>query len=177
MRNDELFSPDCPDNHAKKLVLGYVMSGLLDGKGAYMPDRLLAVQYEVYMKWLAAVRTSTTSFDCGFYEWLGRSCDAAFALRTGDLVKHDGRYCVVARRRTREVTWVNYWRLRNGTPVQEPWPQPMREVELRSPDGKVFVVDVLRGPVEPADIPQEVLALACRKAKDCPMMKGGHDGE
>ena len=177
MRNDELFSPNCPDDHAKKLAKFYVMRGLTDERGTYFADTLLARQNAVYEEWLAAVRGSTTSFDCGFYEWLGRSCDAAFALRPGDLVKYSGVYCVVARRRTREVTWVISWRLRNGMPVQEPWPQPMREVELKDPDGKVFIVDVLNGPVEPADIPPEVFALACEKAKGCPMMKGGRDGK
>lgn len=173
MRNDELFSPNCPDNHAKKLVDGYVMRGLTDGRGAYSIDRLLARQHAVYEEWMAAVRESTTSFDCGFYEWLNRICDAAFVFKPGDLVKYNGLYCVVARRRTREVTWVNSWRLRNGMPVQEPWPQPMREVELKDPDGKVFIVDVLNGSVEPTDIPPEVFALACEKARECPMMKGG----
>ena len=177
MRNDELFSPDCPNDRAQKLVMNYALRGLGDNRGTYSSDKLLAKQHAVFLEWLAAVRGSTTSFDCGFYEWLGRSCDAAFALRPGDLVKYSGVYCVVARRRTREVTWVNSWRLRNGMPVQEPWPQPMREVELKDPDGKVFIVDVLNGSVEPADIPPEVFALACGRAKDCPMMKGGRDGE
>lgn len=173
MRNDELFNPNCPDDRARNLGKRYVMRGLTDDHGTYSIDELLARQHGVYEKWLAAVRESTTGFNCGFYEWLSRSCDASFVFKPGDLVKYDGDYCVVVRRRTREVTWVNSWRLRNGMIVQEPWPQPMREVELKDNDGKVFIVDVLHNrSVEPADIPPEVFALACEKAKDCPMMRG-----
>lgn len=173
MRNDELFSPHCQDDSVKALVKGYVMRDLLDDHGAYYPEKLLARQYAVYEEWLAAVRESTTSFVCGFYEWMSRDCDAAFVFKSGDLVKCSGRYYVVVRRRTREVTWVNSWRLRNGKTVQEPWPNPITEVELKNPDGKVSIVDVLCGCIKPADIPPEIFALACGKAKVCPMMRGG----
>lgn len=177
MRNDELFSPACPDEHAKRLVNGYVMRGMKDGRGAYSPDRLLARQLEVYAEWLAAIREYSVNFGCGFYEWLNRDSDSAFVLKPGDLVKCSGSYCVVVRRRTREVPWTNSWRLRNGKPVQEPWPPPMHEVELKDSDGKVIIVDALHGAIEPANIPPEVFALACGRAKDCPMLKGGRDGE
>jgi len=177
MRNDELYSPNCPDDHAKKLVTNYVLRGLVDGRGTYSPDKLLARQHAVFLEWLAAVHESHPLFACGFYEWLCRNCDAAFVFKPGDLVKYDGRYCVVAQRRTREVTWVNSWHMRGAFTLQEPWPLPIREVELKDPDGKVFVVDALHGSVEPADIPPEVFALACGRAKDCPMLKGGRDGE
>lgn len=173
MRNDELFNPGCPDGHAKRLVNGYVMRGLLDDRGSYSVDGLLARQHAVYLRWLAAVRESNIGFDCGFYEWLCRACDAAFVFKPGDLVKHDGRYCVVTRWRSRAVTWMDSWRLRNGEVVNIPWPREIREVELKDSGGKVSFVDVLGGSIEPADIPPEVFALACGKAKDCPMMKGG----
>lgn len=174
MRNDELFSPHCQDANTKALVMGYVMRGLLDNNGAYTRDRLLARQYAVYEEWLAAIRESSSGFVCGFYEWLSRGCDAAFMLKPGDLVRFGDRYYVVIRRRTRELTWESSWRIRNGRPVNlVGWPKPVTEVELKDSSGKVIIVDVLRGSVEPADIPLEVFALACEKAKGCPMMKGG----
>lgn len=173
MRNDELFSPHCPVNHAERLVLAYVLHGMTDVRKSYRPEHLLAKQHAVYEEWLADVRKVTTSFDCGFYEWLRRDCDAAFVFKPGDLVKHDGRYCVVTRRRTYGVGWTNRWRILNGMTVNEPWPHPMREVELKDPDGKVFLIDGMHESIEPADIPPEVFALACEKAKGCPMMRGG----
>lgn len=176
MRNDELFRPWCPDGRSRQLVLGYALRGLLDCRSTYRTEDLLARQYAVYEEWLAAVRESTTGFDCDFYEWLDRGCDAAFVFRPGDLVKSDGRYCVVSRRCPCGIDWVKSWRLRNGRPVQESWPQPMTDVELKDSNGKVFIVDALAGVVEPADIPPEVFALACEKAKGCPMLKGGRDG-
>lgn len=178
MRNDELFSPHCPDEHAKNLVESYVMRGLVDGRGTYWPNKLLARQYDVYLEWLAAVRESADGFNrCGFYEWLSRDCDAAFVFKPGDLVKHDGHYCVVVRRCPSRVDWVNSWRLRSGTPTQEPWPDSLNTVELKDSDGRTCVVNALAEGIEPADIPPEVFALACGRAKECPMMKGGRDGE
>lgn len=172
MRNDELFSPNGPDNRVKKLVMGYAMRGILSKQGTYYPEHLLARQFGLYEEWLAAMRESTTGFDCGFYEWLGRDCDAAFVFKPGDLVKHNGRYCVVVRRRVYGTDWVNSWRLRDGKPTQLSWPQSVREVELSDYDGDVFVVDVLHGHIEMAGIPPEVFELACEKAKNCPMMGG-----
>lgn len=176
MRNDELFSPDCPDNHAKKLVKGYAMRGLVDGRGTYLPENLLARQHAIYEEWLAAVREFSTSFDCGFYEWRARSCDAAFIFKPGDLVKVNGLYCMV-QKRMHGTTWVNSWRLRNGKPAHVSWPQSLSTVELKYPDGRTCTVNALAKGIEPADIPPEVFALACGKAKGCPMMKGGYDGK
>jgi hypothetical protein len=172
MRNDELFNPGCPNDHAKKLVNGYVMRGLLDDRGSYLPNKLLARQHAVYLEWLAAVHESYTTFSCGFYEWLSRSCHSAFVFKPGDLVKHDGRYCVVTRRCPGGIEWANSWRLHCGMPKLGPWPQRMDTVELKDPDGHTYTVNALAGNIEPADIPPEVFALACGKAKDCPMMKG-----
>lgn len=173
MRNDELYSPNCPDDRVKKLVKGYAMRGIVGERGTYSLEKLLARQHAVYEEWLAAVRGESTSFDCGFYEWLSRCCDSAFVFKPGDLVKHDGRYCVVVGRRVRGAGWVTSWRLRDGRPTELPWPRSLCEVELKDYDGNVFVADVLHGHIEPADIPPEVFALACGRAKDCPMMKGG----
>lgn len=173
MRNDELFSPGCPNDHAKRLVNGYVLRGLTDNHGSYSTDRLLARQGLVYEEWMAEVRKHRPSFDCGFYEWLSRDCDAAFVFEPGDLVKHDGHYCVVVQRCPTGISWVSSWRLRNGAVVQEPWPQAISTVKLKDPYDREYVVNALVEDIEPADIPPEIFALACGKAKDCPMMKGG----
>jgi hypothetical protein len=173
VRNDELFSPNCQDDKAKKLVNGYVMRGLTDDRGSYSPSKLLARQHAVYLKWLATVHEYSPTFSCGFYEWRCRSCDAAFIFKPGDLVKYDGRYCVVVRRCPSGVGWANSWRLRYGMPSLGLWPDQMTAVELKDPDGRTYTVDALDRNIEPADIPPEVFALACGKAKNCPMMKGG----
>lgn len=172
MRNDELFSPHCPNDHAKKLVKGYVMRDLVDDRGSYWPGVMLARQHAVYEEWLSAVRNNTTSFECGFYEWLCRDCDSAFVFKPGDLVKFNGHYCVVSHIYIYGMTWVKHWRLRNGTVVHERWPNPLTKVELKDPAGKTFIVDALHGSIEPTDIPPEVFALACGKAKGCPLMNG-----
>lgn len=173
MRNGELFSPCCPDSHAKKLVMGYALRGLLDERDSYTMDGLLTRQHTAYAEWLAAMRESLPRFDCGFYEWLGRDCDSAFVFKPGDLVEFDGHYCVVARRRTREVPWEDRWRMRCETPAIERWPRPATMIELKDPRGKVFIVDALCKSVVPADIPSEIFALACGNAKKCPMFKEG----
>lgn len=173
MRNDELFSPVCPDIYAKRLVNGYVLRGLADKRGTYWSGVLLAKQHAVYEEWLSEMRKHDTSFVCGFYEWLGRDCDAAFIFKPGDLVMCSDRYYVVVQRLTNEVVWENCWRLRNGTFAREPWPSSMCNVELKDSAGQVSSVDVLCGSIEPADIPTEVFTLACARAKDCPIMKGG----
>lgn len=165
MRNDELFSPGCPDDHAKKLVMNYALRGLLGERGTYSPEDLLARQHAVYAEWLAAMQESRPKFDCGFYEWLGRCGDSAFLFKPGDLVRFGDHYCVVVRRHTREVTWVVKWRVRNGTLEQDSWPQQATVVELKDADGRVIAVDALCASVVPADIPPEVFALACEKAK------------
>ena len=174
MRNDELLSPNCPDSRASRLVRAYVLRGLVDNRGAYRPQDLLARQYAVYEVWLEEVRKHTTSFSCGFYEWLCRDCDSAFMFMPGDLVKHDGQYCVVTRWYPEGISWSNRWRLRNGVPTQETWPMQVKMIELKYHDGRHSgAVDALDKNIEPADIPPEVFALACEKAKGCPMMRGG----
>lgn len=173
MRNDELFSPGCPNDHAMKLVKSYVLRGLLDDRGSYSPSKLLARQHDVYLEWLATVHEYSPTFSCGFYEWRNRMCDAAFVFKPGDLVKHDGRYCVVVRRCPGGVDWEDSWRLRYGMPALVPWPQRLTTVELKDPDGCTYIVNALAGNIEPADIPPEIFALACEKAKGCPMMRGG----
>ena len=173
MRNDELFSPGCPNDHAKSLVNGYVMRGLLDNRGTYSPGKLLARQHDVYLGWLATVHKYSPTFSCGFYEWKCRSCDAAFVFKPGDLVKLDGRYCLVVRRCPGGVDWEENWRLRYGMPAMVPWPKQLSTVELKDTNGRTYTVSALAGNIEPADIPSEIFALACEKAKNCPMMKGG----
>lgn len=172
MRNYELYSPACPDEHAKKLVLSYALRGVLDDRRCYTDEKLLAAQCKIYEEWLAAIRESSMGFDCDFYEWLSRTIDAAFIFKPGDLVKYGGRYCMVVRRETRNMGWTNSWRVRNGKPVQRTWPNPACAVELKDPDGRAYTVNALTESLEPADIPPEVFALACGRAKDCPMMKG-----
>ena len=107
MRNDELFSPGCPVEHAQNLVLNYALRGLLDGRKCYEPGELLNMQYKVYLEWLAELRASNSDFSCGFYEWMARQADSAFVFRPGDLVKYNGRYCVVVARLTRNISWIN----------------------------------------------------------------------
>ena len=173
MRNDELFSPGCQNDHANSLVNGYVMRGLIDDRGSYSPGKLLARQHDVYLEWLATVHKYSPTFSCGFYEWQCRSCDAAFVFKPGDLVKLDGLYCVVVRRCPDGVDWEDNWRLRYGMPAMVPWPKQLSTVELKDPNGRTYTVNALAGNIKPADIPSEIFALACGKAKDCPMMKGG----
>lgn len=179
MRNDELFSPGCPDAHAKRLVLAYALRGLLDDRKCYRSEALLAMQYGVFKEWLAAVNEDRPDFRCCLHEWFARGglCDAAFIFTPGDLVKYDGRYCVVSRRLTRDVGWVNSWVVEDDVVVQRARPQPMSAVVLKEADGSEHTVNALDDAIEPADIPPEVFALACGKARGCPMLKGGRDGE
>lgn len=173
MRNDELFNPNCPDSHASKLVCAYVLRGMLDNREAYFPQDLLARQYAVYEAWLEKVRKHTPCFSCGFYEWLCRDCDSAFVFKPGDLVKYDGCYCIVTHWHTEGTSWAKSWRMRNGVPTQETWPTQMNTIELKDSYGRTRIVNVLSKDLEPADIPPEVFAIACSKAKVCPMMRGG----
>lgn len=173
MRNDELFSPNCPDEHAKRLVMGYALRGLVDSIGCYSAEGLVNAQFRVYKEWLAAVRASKPGFSCGFYEWLARDADAAFIFRPGDLVKYDGRYCVVADRLTGGMGWVNKWRITGAVPAREEWPQTLAALDVREADGRTRCLNGLDNGLKPADIPPEVFALACGRAKDCPMMNGG----
>lgn len=174
MKNDELFSPHCPDELAGRLVFAYVLRGLLDDKKSYYPEKLLARQHAVYEEWLAAMRKSKPKFSCGFYEWMSRDGDSAFVLKPGDLVKYNGQYCVVTSRHIRDVTWLSKWRLSDGMPEMRDWPKSIIAVKLKDSVGKVSIVDVLSGYIEPADVPPEIFALACEQAKNCPTENGSH---
>ena len=176
MRNDELFSPGCPVEHAQNLVLNYALRGLLDGRKCYEPGELLNRQYKVYLEWLAELRASNSDFSCGFYEWMARQADSAFVFRPGDLVKYNGRYCVVVARLTRNISWINEWRIVDGKLCREDWPQRVTTLDVKEADGSIHCVNGLDDGLEPADIPPEVFALACGKAKDCPMLKGERNG-
>lgn len=178
MRNRELYSPACPDAHAKALVLAGPLRGLLDDRGCYFTEKLLEKQLEVFREWREAAREADhPAFDCNFYEWLDREEDSAFVLRPGQLVKWGKGYGVVSARLTRDVSWVNQWRVVSASLMEDAWPQPMRAVEIKTPDGLTHAMNALDGALGPADIPPEVFALACGRAKDCPMLKGGRDGE
>lgn len=177
MRNDELFSPRCPDEHAKRLVLNYALRNVLDGNRCYSEETLIAAQYMVYKEWLAEVRKSNTGFSCCFHEWLSREEDTAFIFKPGDLVEYKGRYCVVTGRIDLGVGWTTRWRIVDGTPMNAAWPQQMTTLNIKGADGRVRCVHGLDDDLKPADIPPEVFALACGRAKDCPMLKGGSDGE
>lgn len=172
MKNDELFTPR-PDTHSGQLILAYGLRGLLDERGAYRPQDLLACQYAVYEKWLAEAQRYLPGTSCDFYEWLHRDCDSAFIFKPGDLVKYDGRYCVVTRWNPDGISRANCWCIRNGAPTQETLPMPMTMIGLKDSNGHTRIADALSKSLEPADIPPEIFALACGKAKDCPMMKGG----
>lgn len=52
-------------------------------------------------------------------------------------------------------------------------PASLRRLSVEYPDGSVHSIDAEDEGLEPADIPPEVFALACGRAKGCPMMKGG----
>ena len=173
MKNMELYSPTCPDAHAKALVMAGPLRGLLDYKGGYSTERLIGMQLEVFREWREAVREDRPGFDCNFYEWMLREADSAFVVKPGQLVKWDQGYGVILARRTRNVNWVDHWHVVSTSRVQGVWPQPMKAVEVKTTDGRTHMVEALSGTVGPADIPPEVFALACGRAKDCPMMKGG----
>lgn len=172
MKNMELYSPACPDAHAKALVLAGPLRELLDSSGGYHSEQLLGMQLEVFKEWREAARKDHPAFDCSFYEWMLREEDSAFVLKPGQLVKWDKGYAVVSARLTHGVGWVNHWHVVSASRVQEAWPQPMKAVEIKTPDGRVHVVNALASNIEPADIPSEIFALACGKAKDCPMLNG-----
>lgn len=174
MRNSELFSPACPDDHAKRLVLGYALRGVMDDRRHWSEERLLAAQYRVYEEWRAVLRKLNPGFTCCFHEWLARAEDSAFIFRPGDLVEYNGRYCVVMDRDARGIGWREKWRITTGTtPTKEDWPQQLTALTVKDADGRIYCPHGRACGLEPADIPPEVFELACRKAKECPMMKGG----
>lgn len=177
MKNMELYSPGCADAHAKALVLAGPLRGLLDDRGSYSGYKLLEMQLNVFREWREAARKDHPSFECSFYEWMIREEDSAFVLKPGQLVKWDKGYAVVSARLTHNIGWVNHCHVVSASLTNDDWPQPMKVVEMKTPDGQTHVVNALAKNIEPADIPPEVFALACGRAKDCPMLKGGPDGE
>lgn len=172
MKNMELYSPACPDAHAKALVLAGPLRGLLDDRGCYCSEKLLEMQLEVFKEWREAAREGRPGFDCDFYEWMLREEDSAFVLKPGQLVKWDKGYGVVSARLTHGVGWVNHWHVVSASRTQNPWPQPMTMVQVKTPDGQAHTVNALDDGLEPSDIPPEIFALACGKARECPMLNG-----
>lgn len=178
MRNDELFSPGCPDSRVKSLVLAYALRGVTSSDGVYTGENLLAAQYKVYVEWLATVRVTNPGFVCCFHEWMARDeGDCAFIFSPGDLVKYNGRYCVVMERNAGSVGWTYKWRIPGDVPENKDWPQSLTALNVKEADGRMLCLHGLDAGLKPADIPPEVFALACGRAKECPMMKGGRDGE
>ena len=153
----------------------YALRGILDNRSSYSLDALLKAQHRVYMDWLEHVKKTATRadlFSCSFYEWLLRNADTAFIVKPGDLVKYGGKFCLVKERTA--PSWCNAWRVADdGTMQQTEWPQPLCTVSLEFPDGLTMSYNASDEGLGPAGIPPEVFALACGRAKDCPMMKGG----
>lgn len=170
MKNFEYYSPESRN----ALVLRYALRGVVDERGAYRPEDLLKAQYRVYGEWLARVNKGASEsrvVGCTFYEWMLRSADVAFVVKPGDLVKYKGAYCIVKDRT--DPSWCNSWQVVAGAVQRTERPQQYRCFNLGFPDGRVICCDADDRELEPADIPPEVFALACSRAKDCPMMKGG----
>lgn len=166
MKNFEFYS----FGHRNPMVRRYALRGILDERGSYRPEQLLQVQHKVYKDWLDTMKAYLTGFECPFYEWMLREADTAFVVKEGELVKYKGRYCVV--RRKFDPDWVNAWRVVGDVVQEVRRPNPMRSLSLEYPDGSVHHFNAEDEGLEPADIPPEVFALACGRAKDCPMMKG-----
>ena len=175
MKNYELFSPECPDQRVKDLVFSYALHNVLDNDRRYTDEKLLDAQHRLYREWFATMRKTRPGFVCCFYEWMTRDADSALIFSPGDLVKYNGHYCVVAERLTRNVEWGIKWRVTGAIPMKEDWPKAMTALNVREANGRLRYVDGLDIHLEQADIPPEVFALACGKANDCPMLKGGHD--
>ena len=174
MKNYQLFHPDCPDEHLQTLVRRYALRSVCDGVGRCNKD-LLERQYEIYRSWLEwAQGGKGPVVRCDFYEWLLLHADYAFVLKPGDLVKYDESYCVVTSWQVRSPDCNQRgWRMSGSIVVCEDYPEQARCVNIRLTDGRTSTVNVENKSLKPADIPPEVFALACDRAKDCPMMKGG----
>lgn len=159
------------------LLRSYALRGVVDERGSYGPDDLLKAQHRVYMDWLEHVKRTRVEpdlFSCSFYEWMLRNADTTFVARPGDLVKYKGQYCLVKERVA--PSWCNAWRvMADGTVKQVDWPQPLCTLGLEFPNGHTTTCDASDEALEPAGIPPEVFALACGRAKNCPMMMKGGD--
>lgn len=155
------------------VVRAYALRGVVDTRGAYSTDNLLKAQHRVYMDWLEHVKKTALRpdlFSCSFYEWLLRNADTAFVVKPGDLVKYKGQFCLVKEREP--ASWCNAWRVIDGTVQHVEWPLAICAIKLEFPDGHTSNYSAESSDLEPADIPPEVFALACKRAKDCPMIKG-----
>lgn len=169
MRNFEFYAVD--SKHP--LLRSYALRGVVDARGSYSPERLLKAQHNVYKDWLDTMKTYLKSFECSFYEWMLREADMSFVVKDGDLVKHKGRYCVV--RRKLDPTWESTWCVMCGSVREAMRPKPLKSLHLEHPDGSVRSLNAEDEGLEPADIPPEVFALACGRARECPMLKEGGD--
>jgi hypothetical protein len=169
MKNFEYYAA----GNKNAVVRRYALRGVVDERGAYRPEDMLKAQHRVYMDWLEHVKKTAKRsdlFSCSFYEWQLRNADTTFVVRPGDLVKYRGVYCLVKDRT--DPSWCNAWRVVDGTVRQAEWPQPLCTINLEFPDGHEGYCNAEDSDLEPADIPPEVFALACGRAKDCPMLKG-----
>lgn len=166
MKNFEFYSA----GNRNPMVRRYALRGLLDKRGTYYPEQLLKAQHRVYRDWLDTMRYYLGGFECSFYEWMLREADTSFVVKEGDLVMYKRRYCVV--RRSLDPDWSDAWSVVDGVVRKVRRPNPLRSVSVEYPDGSVQSFDAEDDGFEPADIPPEVFALACGRAKGCPMMKG-----
>lgn len=167
MKNFEFY--DVSNKHP--LLRSYALRGILNECNSYRASDLLKAQHKVYKDWLDTMRTYLNGFECPFYEWMIRDADTAFVVKEGDLVKYNGQYCVI--RRKFDPKWENFWCVVDGVVREVRRPHSLRTVTGEFPDGSVHRINAEDGGLKPADIPPEVFALACKRAKDCPMMKGG----
>lgn len=166
MKNFEFYAPA----NKNQMVLHYALRGLLDKRGSYYPEELLKAQHRVYRDWLDTMKAYLNGFECPFYEWMLREADTSFVVKDGDLVMYERRYCVVRRRF--DPDWVDAWRVVGDAVREVRRPKPLRSVFVEYPDGSLHSINAEDADLEPADIPPEVFALACGRAKDCPMLKG-----
>ena len=170
MRNFEYYAA----SNKNAMVQRYALRGVVDERGAYCPEDLLKAQYRVYGEWLAHVNKGASEsrvVGCTFYEWMLREADSAFVVKPGDLVKYKGVYCLVKDRT--DPSWCNSWQVVAGAVQQVERPQPSCCFNLGFPDGRIVCCNAGDSDLAPAEIPPEVFALACSRAKDCPMMKNG----
>lgn len=170
MRNFEFYAA----GNKNAVVRRYALRGVVDGYGGYSPGNLLKAQYRVYEEWLACVNKIAPNpgmVGCSFYEWMLREADSAFAVKPGDLVKCKRAYCIVKDRT--DPSWCRSWAVVAGAVQQVDRPQPFCTIVLEFPDGHEVRCDATDPCLEPADIPPEVFALACGRARECPMLKEG----
>lgn len=172
MKNFEFYAA----GNKNAVVRRYALRGIVDKNGSYSPRDLLKAQYRVYEEWLAHVNRVASKpgmVGCSFYEWMLRDADSAFVVKPGDLVKYDGAYCIVKDRTGTDPSWCRSWQVVAGAAQQVDRPLPLCTVNLEFADGHVAYCNAEDPRLEPADIPPEVFALACGRARECPMLKEG----